>query len=406
MLTDAKARQILPGQRPLADGSITGLSLHSSTNRGEGKWILRFVSPVTGKRRDFGLGAYPATSVALARRNGMEARNLIAKGGDPVEARRIAEIERRAIASDFSFRSAAIAVHEELRAGFRNPKHAAQWITTLETYVFPKIGNRRVSDLRASDFADALRQIWLTKPETASRVKQRCDAVMKWCAARDIVIASPLAVVDRLLPMQPSKRQRVEHHPALGWRELPDSYASLFAGTATTSARLLLEFVILAACRSGEARGMEWAEVDFQNAVWTIPATRMKTRVAHRIALSQRAVAILRIMSEQRDGSPLVFPSRKNTQLSDMTLTKVLRDAHVMSDTPGRTATVHGFRSTFRDWASENGYPRDVAERALAHTIKNAAEAAYHRTDLLEQRRVMMEAWAQWVGLGPTALAA
>lgn len=399
MLTDAKARQITPESKAVAAGSVPGLFLFpSNTTRGEGKWILCFVSPVTGKRRDFGLGTYPATGIALARRLGTDARTLIAEGKDPIEARRATETEKQTARNDMTFREAALAVHAELKVGFRNSKHAAQWITTLETYVFPVIGNRLVSELRAADFAEALRPIWLAKAETAARTKQRCDAVMTWCAARDIIVASPVRVVDHLLPSQKSKRQRVEHQPSVGWRELPAVSATLFQDQNGTTGRLLLEFVILTACRSGEARGMLWDELDLDRAIWMIPANRMKARAAHRVPLSGRALDILWLMTAQRDEGLYVFPSRRGTPLSDMTLTKILRDANIPSETPGRTATVHGFRSSFRDWASEHGYPRDLAERALAHTIRNAAEAAYHRTDLLEQRRPMMEAWASWVG--------
>ena len=398
MLSDAKARQIAPGAKPLAAGGVTGLFLLPSARRGEGKWILRFVSPVTGKRRDLGLGTYPTTGIAMARRQGLEARALLAEGKDPIEARRIAKVEKRAAIADMTFREAAERAYSELKAGFRNAKHATQWMTTLETYVFPAIGPRLVSELRASDFAEALRPIWLSKPETASRVKQRADVVMKWCAARDIIVASPLGVVDHLLPGQKGKRQRVEHHPAVAWRALPAVCATLFQDGRVSTGRLLLEFVILTACRSGEARGMRWEEIDPTAAIWTIPASRMKAQTQHRVPLSSRALEILHRMAAERDGSPFVFPSRKGTALSDMTLTKILRDAGIASETPGRTATVHGFRSTFRDWASEHGYGRDLAERALAHTVKNAVEAAYHRTDLLEQRRAMMEAWALWAG--------
>lgn len=405
MLSDVKARQAGPGGSALAAGGVPGLFLHPAAVRGSGKWILRFVSPVTGKRRDLGLGSYPEIGIAAARRLAMDARSLIALGGDPIESKRQdAEVrlaaERASAGAALTFRDAATAVHEEVRTGFRNAKHAAQWITTLETYVFPVLGERPVSGLRASDFADALRPIWLSKPETASRVKQRCDVVMNWCAARDLVVASPLKVVDRLLPAQPGKRMRVEHHPAVAWRELPAVCGKLFGATAATTGRLLLEFIILTACCSGEARAMTWDELDFEGAIWTIPAARMKARAAHRVPLSPRALEILRFMASERDGSSYVFKSRKGGVLSDMTLTKILRDAAIPSDTPGRTATVHGFRSTFRDWASENGRPRDLAERALAHTIKNAAEAAYHRTDLLDQRRPMMVQWADWVGGG------
>lgn len=156
----------------------------------------------------------------------------------------------------------------------------------------------------------------------------------------------------------------------------------------------MLELLILTACRSGELRQMHWDEIDFADAIWTVPASRMKAKVIHRVPLTPRAVEILEEqLDKSENGDGLVFPSRSNTAISDMTLTKFLRDKNIASDTPGRIATAHGFRSSFRDWASENGYPKDVAERALAHTVKNAVEAAYHRTDLLEQRRTMMLAW-------------
>jgi integrase len=397
MLSDAKARQIAPGGKPLADGIVPGFYLMPSSARGHGKWILRFVSPVTRRRRDLGLGVYPEVGLAQARRLAMEARSAIASGADPIEARRLEQAEARAAAADRTFREAAEAVHGEIKAGFRNPKHAAQWINTLEAFVFPKIGSRKVSELRAADFADALRPIWLAKPETASRVRQRCDAVMNWCAARDVIVASPLKVVTALLPAQPGKRERVEHHPTVPWRDLPAVCKVLFRDASETTGRLLLEFVILTASRSGEARGMVWSEVDHERGIWTIPAGRMKARAVHRVPLAPRALDILQRMKAQADGAPFVFVSRRGTALSDMTLTKILRDAGISSDTPGRAATVHGFRSSFRDWASEHAYPRDLAERALAHTIRNAAEAAYHRTDLLDQRRAMMEEWARFL---------
>lgn len=159
----------------------------------------------------------------------------------------------------------------------------------------------------------------------------------------------------------------------------------------------MLELLILTASRSGEVRGMTWDEVDLRRATWTIPASRMKAKLPHRVPLSARAIEIVKARRKISGESPLVFPSRRGVPLSDMAMTKLLRDAKVRSDTPGRVATAHGFRSAFRDWASENGYARDLAERALAHTIRNATEAAYHRTDLLEQRRKMMEHWARYV---------
>ena len=392
-LTDTKARNITPDTKPLAAGVVSGLYLFPSATRGKGKWILRFISPATGKRRDMGLGTYPEVGIAAARKAGLEARLVIQQGTDPLEARRADEAERRARWELPTFEKAARRVHAEIKDGFRNAKHADQWLNTLETYIFPMLGTRLVNELKASDFAGALKPIWLSKPETASRVRQRCDMVMKWCAAQDFIVASPVGVVGKLLAKQPGKRERVTHHPAVPWRDLPSLAQRLFSDDRPGAGKSMLELLILTATRSGEVRGMQWDEIDFKTATWTIPAARMKAKQFYRVPLPPRAIEILKRQRKMVSESPLVFPSRRNTPLSDMTLTKLLRDAEVSSDTPGRLATAHGFRSAFRDWASENGYPRDLAERALAHTIRNSTEAAYHRTDLLEQRRKMMEDW-------------
>lgn len=398
MLTDAKARKVKPGDKPVSDSTITGLYFFPTATIGSAKWILRFVSPQTRKRRDMGLGTYPSVSIREARSAAFEARKLIESGEDPIEQRRRQSAEANQVSSIPSFEIAARNLHLDLAEGYRNKKHRAQWISSLEHYVFPKIGGRLVNELRASDFAACLKPIWLEKPETASRVKQRCDAVMNWCAASEHIMASPVGVVDKLLPKQPSKRERVEHQPAMPWRDIPAFVHDVLHEGDRTTSKTMLEILILTAVRSGEIRQMAWEEVDFVLGVWTIPATRMKAKIAHRVPLSPHVIFLL---EDRRSQSPeqtgLVFPSRKNTPVSDMTLTKFLRDRSVASDNPGRLATAHGFRSSFRDWASEQGYPRDVAERALAHTVKNTTEAAYHRTDLLEQRKTMILAWENFV---------
>jgi len=344
-----------------------------------------------------GLGTYPEAGIALAREKAMAARKCLQSGKDPIEERLAARAAQSASAAVLTFEQAARNVHEQNKTSWKNQKHANQWINTLRDYVFPTIGRKKVDTLAPEDFADVLKPIWLKKAETASRVKQRCHAVMKWCWAHRFVSSNPLDVVDYLLPQQPGKNVRVQHQPAMPWRVIPSFVADVLRSKEPNVTRLLLEFVILTAARSGEARAMSWDEIDFDHKIWTVPGSRMKTNKMHRVPLSARAIEILDHQREQNPDSSLVFPSLRGKQLSDMALTKFLRDHNVPSGDAGRTATVHGFRSSFRDWASEHGYSRDWAERALAHTIKNQAEAAYHRTDLLEQRRGMMEAWANHV---------
>ena len=396
-LTELKARKINPADGALADGTVTGLQLLPGSEAGRGKWRLRFVSPETGKRRDMGLGAYPEVSISQAREFAQAARKHLANDLDPLE-----EAERKRLQTDQSvrlptFQEAAVKVHEEHKASWSNGKHIDQWINTLTTYAVPIIGHRGVDTLKPSDFADVIRPIWITKPETARRVKQRCYAVMKWCWGNGYVQGNVVDMVDTLLPKQSVTAKQKVHHPAMPWRVVPD-FMTRVVRTKDDVTRHLLEFTILTAARSGESRGMTWAEVDLDTATWTVPATRMKAKVSHRVPLSHRAVEILEQRRAISPNSALVFPSPRGKVLTDMALTKFLRDHNAISDEPGRVATAHGFRSSFRDWASETGVPRDLAERALAHTIRSAVEAAYHRTDLLEQRRSVMEAWAAQIG--------
>ena len=397
-ITDLKAKNIKPGDNPVPHGSVKGLRLEPGATKGHGKWILRFVSPVTGKRRDMGLGTYPESSIEYAHIRGMEKRQSIISGKDPIEERQADNAARKADAKVLTFEQAAVKVHEQQKPGWKNSKHADQWINTLKEYVFPKIGKRKVDDLVPADFAEALKPIWLTKPETASRVKQRCHMVMKWCWAQGWVKANPVDVVDHLLPQQPGKRERVQHQPSMPWRDIPAFVRDVLQASTSNVTRSLLEFLILTAARSGEAREITWDEVDLDAKVWTIPASRMKAKVTHRVPLSGRAVEILKAQRKKHPDGALVFPAPRGGVLSDMVLTGFLRDQKAKSGDKGRVATAHGFRSSFRDWASEHGHARDLAERALAHTIQNQAEAAYHRTDLLEQRQPMMEAWALHIG--------
>lgn len=397
LLTDAKARSLKPGESPVAHGGIVGLALHPSpSHKGQGKWVLRYVSPVTGKRRNAGLGSYPAISLAEAAQQARFMREQLAHGQDPLEIKADEDVKPRIP----SLREAAETLHRELVPGWKNAKHAQQWINTLTECAFPLIGRLSLDQIQPRHIADVLRPIWLTKAETAGRVKQRLHAVMAWGWAHGFCQSNPVDVVGHLLPLQPGKTIRTQHQPAMPWTLIPAFVAKqLQLSENLDVSRQMLAFLILTAARSGEVRYMTWDEVNLHAKLWTVPAERMKAKQIHRVPLSKQAVAILKQQRGLHD--TLVFPSvRDRAPLSDMTLTAFLRRVKAASDVAGRTATAHGFRSSFRDWCSEKGYSRDLAERALAHTVANKVEAAYHRTDLLEQRRPMMQAWADFATSG------
>ena len=396
MLTDTKAKNMKPGEKPLPDGTVTGLRLIPSGTKGKGKWQLRYTSTKSKRRRDMGLGSYPATSIALARELATEAWKMLAEGIDPIDHRAKKQILDNDDHHVPTFEEVSIKVYDSLSTGWKNKKHKDQWINTINTYVIPDIGHLPVDQLKASDFAKVLKPIWLEKAETAARVKQRCQTIMKWCFARELVSGNPVDSVDHLLPAQPSASKRVIHHPSMPWREIPN-FKKETIDQENTITSVILEFIIHTAVRSSEARYMVWSEIDFKKSVWNIPATRMKTGIIHRVPLTNQVIKLLEKQTVANE-MKLVFPSPRNhIALTDMAMTKFLRDKKAQSDIPDRTATVHGFRSSFRDWASENSYSRDLAEKALAHSVKDKTEAAYHRTDLLEQRRPMMEAWSRYI---------
>lgn len=392
-LTDTKARHIKPDDKPIPHGGVVGLSLHPSNAKGKGKWVLRFVSPVTGKRRNAGLGTYPEVPIAEAVNRAHAMRQQITSGADPLELKKAQNTSR----TEPSFEEAARQLHADLLPGWKNTKHQQQWINTLSKYVFQQIGSMRVSQITPSDVAEVLRPIWLKIPETATRVKQRMHAVMSWAWAHSYCSGNPVDVVHFLLPTQPGKSIRVEHQPSMPWQDIPQFVKNhLLTENKFDVTRALIMVIVLTACRSGEARGMRWSEIDWDKSIWTIPASRMKAKQAHRVPLTPYLREVL--LSFKGLHSDLVFPGvRSRKELSDMVLTMFLRRVNANSNTDSRTATIHGFRSSFRDWASEHGFSRDLAERALAHTVANKVEAAYHRTDLLEQRREMMHKWGEFV---------
>lgn len=361
-------------------GDGEGLFLVVGKSGGK-SWIVRVQK--NGKRRDIGLGSASKVPLKLARERATAVRTQIEVGIDPVA-------ERRRAAGIPTFREAALLVHAEHKRGWKNGKHQAQWLSTLEAYAYPHFGNVSVSDIEAPAVRDALAEIWLAKPETARRLRQRINTVIDWSVAkgyRDRGLALP--VIDKALPKQ---RERVKHHSAMPYSELPTFLSTV--RQRETIGRLALEAAILTAARSGEIRLATWDEVDLESGLWTIPANRMKAGREHVVPLSTAATALFeRAKPHRRPSCNLVFPgSGKSKPLSDMTLTKVMRDL-------ARAETVHGFRSTFRDWVAEKTqYPREIAEAALAHVNPDRTEAAYLRTDRREQRRNLMEDWAVYCG--------
>jgi integrase len=367
-----------------------GLFLRVQPN-GQRQWVQRIT--IRGKRCELGLGNPALVSLAEAREAALANRKVAMSGGDPIRAKREAE-------AVLSFEEAARKVHALHKPTWRNPKHAAQFLTTLETYTFPRLGNLRVADVTTADVLAVLTPIWTAKPETAARVRQRIGMVMKWAIAQGWRQDNPAESIAQALPKRDASKK--EHRKALAYAEVAGCIAAVQASNAGLSTKLALELLVLTATRSGEARGAVWSEINLGTratagkpataAVWTIPASRMKAKREHRIPLSPRAVEILKTAKSLGDRAGLVFPGTlKGKLLSDMTLSKLVKEL-------GFKADIHGFRTSFRTWAQEKtNFPREVAEAALAHTIKDKAEAAYARSDVFEKRRKMMEAWAGYL---------
>lgn len=381
-------------------GEVPGLALQVQPS-GARTWILRItISGRKPPRRDMGLGGYPEISLADARALARQARQRVRDGIDPIEERRAAKSAMCAAAAKVvTFKAAAEAYVADQGAGWKNLKHRAQWEATLVTYAHPTLGELSVSDIDLPHVLDVLRPIWTEKPETASRLRGRIEAVLDWATAsghrQGLNPARWRGHLDKLLA-KPSKlkaeknrqKGRDGHHAAMPVDEVANFLVRLRA-VEGIGARAL-EFAILTAARSGEVRGATWDEIDLEKAIWTIPPARMKAAKEHRVPLSKAAVALIRA-EPRMAGTELVFSAPRGGQLSDMTLSAVMRRMAV-------PAVPHGFRSTFRDWVSERtSFPGDMAEMALAHTIGSKVEAAYRRGDMFERRRKMMEDWSAFL---------
>ena len=340
-------------------------------------WIQRVT--IRGRVRQVGHGSFPLVSLAEARALAFQFKKVARAGGDPLTDR------RRAVPT---FAEAAQAVIEIQSPAWKNAKHVAQWMATLEVYAFPKLGRRPVDAITSGDILSVLMAIWHEKPETARRVRQRINTIMRWCVAEGHCEHNVAG--DDLKGALPRQRPKAEHFKALPYSKVADAIKRVRESNAAPHTKLAFEFIALTATRAGEVRGARWSEFDLDNAVWTIPASRMKASVEHRVPLSERAVEVLQEAAKLRC-SDLVFPSPTRRELSDNALSKLLREL-------GIAGTVHGLRSSFRDWASEKTHAsREILEACLAHTVKDKAEAAYARSDLLEKRRPVMETWADFL---------
>ncbi len=369
-------------------GGVDGLALQV-TESGARSWVLRVT--VTGRQREMGLGSFPSVPLAEARENARAHRTRVEQGDDPIATRRAAQsafiAERNAQQSFAVVAAQYIAQHEK---AWKNDKHAGQWQATLRTYAEPVLGALFVRDVTTAHVIKVLEPIWANKTETARRVRSRIELVLDYATARGFREGPNPARwrgnLDAALP-KPSKVTKVQHHAAVPVATV-SGFMMRLAEVTGMGARAL-EFLILTAARSGEVRAARWSELDIASALWIVPAERMKAGREHRVPLSKAATKLLRSLPKGQ-GADLVFPGMRGS-LSDMSLSAVLRRMKV-------DATVHGFRSTFRDWVSEHtNHPSEVAEMALAHAVGDKVEAAYRRGNLFEKRVALMADWATFL---------
>ena len=392
-----------------AVGGVTGL-LHRITDTGARGWVLRV--RYAGKRRNYGLGGYPDVTLAQARERAREIKDSLFQGIDLIAERRAAEDARRAAeAKRLTFADAAARYHKAKATEFRSAKHRRDWISSLETHAIPLIGDIPVADIEMGHVLKVLEPIWQKRTETATRVRQRIESVLKWAKVSGYRDGeNPARWSDNLeiaLPT-PSKIQKVRHMSALPWRRVPEFMAALREREGM-GARAL-EFAILTAARSGEVRGATWDEISMEARTWTIPPDRIKAGRSHTVPLSDDAVALLEAVPRMA-GSNLVFTAARGGPVSDATLSATVKRMHGASieaggegwtdaDT-GRPVVPHGFRSSFKEWAREaSAYPDEVSELALAHVNNDATRAAYARGALLEKRARLMTDWARFTREG------
>ena len=377
---------ITPGLRN--DGF--GLYLKTQAS-GSKSWIFRYLSPVTRKKRDMGLGSYPVITLAQARQETLRLRLQLSEGLDPIRVRDVERSNALKHCRFPDFSSFAVDHHQAIKGQWKNKKHAQQWINTLKTYAFPKIGTMQISDIDVNDILRVLEPIWSVKTETATRVRQRIEDVWNAAKLKGFVSGENPARwkghLDLVLPA-PSKIAPVKHHDAMPYRDLPRFFEQL--RSQKSMAALALEFLILTASRSSEVRFAVWSEFDLENQIWVIPKKRMKAGREHRVPLTDRCTEILRSLKKDHE---LVFTATpKNKPLSDGAFRALLKRMGESSFTP------HGFRSSFRDWAAEClEESSEVIEMCLGHSVGTRTELAYKRTDLLAKRHRCMSCWSKYL---------
>lgn len=374
-LTVVGVRNAKPGRH--GDGAGLFLLVKDS---GAKSWLLRI--QVAGQRRDIGLGSVSDLTLQEAREKAALLRKVARAGGDPIAER---DKDKKQAPT---FKAAATSCHAELKRGWE-PKHAAAWLSSMEEHAFPPLGKLRVDSVEASNIRDALAPIWIDKPVMARKVRQRIGAVLDFAKSKGWRTAETPA---RSVTVGLSRQPRGGNFSALPYPDVP-GFVSAMQAEAVTVGRLALLFTIFTAARGGEVRTARWSHIDFDAALWRRPAELMKTRTAHEVTLNEAAIALLRQAEKLRTSQAdvLIFPGKGGKPLSDMTLTKALRDA-------GQSCTVHGFRSAFRDWAAERmpSIPEAVAEAALAHTVPDAVVRAYKRTTFVDLRRQLLAAWGDF----------
>jgi integrase len=385
-LSGADLRRSKPGLK--CDGG--GLWLQITDAKGGGtsrSWIFRYT--LAGRTRSMGLGSLLTVALKDARERARRCRELLLYGIDPIVHRNTERAAKVAAdAKTMTFEQAALAYISAHRARWRNQQHALEWPTSLRAHVFPTLGKIDVREIDTALVVKALERVWKEAPETGSRLRGRIEAILSWCTVAGFRSGdNPAKWEDHLEHLLPKAQRQIEHHAALPWRETPQFMAQLHEISGAPARAL--EFLVLCAARAGEVRGATWDEIDLDEAVWIIPAHKMKAHREHRVPLCDRALAILREMAAIRvDDTPFVFPGRDG-KLGESAF------HHLLRKLDRRDITVHGLRSSFRDWCGENtNFPREIAEAALAHVSGDATERAYRRGDALQKRRRVMDAWS------------